>query len=76
VNQRNHVTAKKFAYSAAANYAFDPHLGVFLRYSKGYRYPNFDDLRNGNPERVRRQPAGRRGEVFQPAPVALRHCFL
>ncbi|GAO56470.1 TonB-dependent receptor [Novosphingobium sp. MD-1] len=49
VNQRNHVTAKKFAYSAAANYAFDPHLGVFLRYSKGYRYPNFDDLRNGNP---------------------------
>ncbi|MDE2561611.1 MAG: TonB-dependent receptor [Sphingomonadales bacterium] len=43
-----HVTASKFSYTGAVNYDVSHSLGLFLRYSKGYRMPNFDDLRSGN----------------------------
>ncbi len=39
--------ANKFSYTAAANYEVSRGLGFFLRYSKGYRFYNFDDLRDG-----------------------------
>jgi outer membrane receptor protein involved in Fe transport len=43
-----HVTGHKFSYTGAVNYDVNHDLGLFLRYSKGYRMPNFDDLRSGN----------------------------
>ncbi|MDE2437127.1 MAG: TonB-dependent receptor [Sphingomonadales bacterium] len=39
--------ANKFSYTAAVNYDVNHDLGLFLRYSKGYRFFNFDDLRDG-----------------------------
>ncbi|MBS0481334.1 MAG: TonB-dependent receptor [Proteobacteria bacterium] len=39
--------ANKFSYTAAVNYDVSHDLGLFLRYSKGYRFFNFDDLRDG-----------------------------
>ncbi|WP_095012047.1 TonB-dependent receptor [Tsuneonella mangrovi] len=43
-----HVTGSKFSYTGAINYDVSNDLGLFVRYSKGYRMPNFDDLRSGN----------------------------
>ncbi|NOZ42093.1 MAG: TonB-dependent receptor [Alphaproteobacteria bacterium] len=37
-----------FAYTAAANYDLSEDLGVFLRYSNGFVFPHFDDIRGGN----------------------------
>jgi outer membrane receptor protein involved in Fe transport len=39
--------ADKISYTGALNYDVNHDLGVFLRYSKGYRFFNFDDLRDG-----------------------------
>lgn len=39
--------ANKFSYTGAVNYDVSHDLGLFLRYSKGYRFFNFDDLRDG-----------------------------
>lgn len=36
----------KFAWTAGANYAFTDQLGVFLRYSRGNSFPQFDQLRD------------------------------
>ncbi|MCC6479496.1 MAG: TonB-dependent receptor [Sphingomonadaceae bacterium] len=37
-----------WAYTFAANYAFTDDLGVFARYSDGFVFPNFDDIRENN----------------------------
>ena len=37
-----------FAYTAAANYDVSEDLGVYLRYSDGFLFPHFDDVREGN----------------------------
>lgn len=39
--------ANKFSYSGAVNYEVNRDLGFFLRYSQGYRFFNFDELRDG-----------------------------
>lgn len=42
-----HPKVNKLSYTGAVNYDVNPDLGLFVRYSRGYRFPNFDDLRNG-----------------------------
>ncbi len=37
-----------FAYTVAANYDVSEDLGVYLRYSDGFLFPHFDDVREGN----------------------------
>ncbi|PCI46927.1 MAG: TonB-dependent receptor [Alphaproteobacteria bacterium] len=37
-----------FAYTAAANYDISENLGVYVRYSDGFLFPHFDDVREGN----------------------------
>lgn len=37
-----------WAYTLAANYAFTDDMGVFARYSDGFVFPNFDDIRENN----------------------------
>ena len=37
-----------FAYTAAVNYDISEDLGVFARYSDGFLFPHFDDVREGN----------------------------
>lgn len=37
-----------FAYTAAVNYDFSDSLGAFIRYSDGFLFPHFDDVREGN----------------------------
>lgn len=36
------------AYTAAVNYDVSEDLGVFVRYSDGFLFPHFDDVRGGN----------------------------
>lgn len=48
---RDQVTNLKddeFAYTAAVNYDFSDRLGAFARYSDGFLFPHFDDVREGN----------------------------
>lgn len=42
------VKASDWAYTAAANYAFSDRLGIFARYSSGFVFPDFDDVRGNN----------------------------
>lgn len=42
-----HEKLDKLSYTAAANYKLNGQMALFARYSKGFRFPNFDDLRNG-----------------------------
>lgn len=44
----DNLIAKKWAWTVAANYAFSDDLGVFARYSNGFRFPSFDNIREGN----------------------------
>lgn len=46
--QTNEVNDSKWAYTFAGNYDFSDDLGVFARYSKGFNFPNFDRIRDGN----------------------------
>jgi len=48
---RDQVTNLKdddFAYTAAVNYDFSENLGAFIRYSDGFLFPHFDDVRENN----------------------------
>lgn len=38
----------EWAYTGAVNYDFTNRLGVFARYSRGFLFPHFDDIREGN----------------------------
>lgn len=42
------LSDKQWAYTLAANYAFTPDFGAFVRYSDGFVLPNFDDVRENN----------------------------
>ena len=42
------IKAKDWAYTFAANYAFTSEFGLFARYSDGYVFPHFDDVRENN----------------------------
>lgn len=39
----------EWAYTFAGNYDVTDDLGVFARYSKGFLFPHFDDIREGRP---------------------------
>lgn len=39
----------EWAYTFAGNYDFTDDLGAFVRYSKGFLFPHFDDIREGRP---------------------------
>lgn len=43
------VDGDEFAYTFAGNYDVTDDLGVFVRYSKGFLFPHFDDIREGRP---------------------------
>lgn len=38
----------EFAYTAAVNYDINDNLGIYARYSDGFLFPHFDDVREGN----------------------------
>jgi len=41
------VDGDEVALTAAVNYVFNNNLGAFFRYSDGFRFPSFDNLREG-----------------------------
>ena len=45
LDQSTHLTGDETAWTAAGNYDFTDDLGVFLRYTEGFLYPHFDDIR-------------------------------
>lgn len=42
------IKAEDWAYTFAANYSFNDDFGMFARYSDGYVFPHFDDVRENN----------------------------
>lgn len=47
-NAVNHLNDSQWAYTFAGNYDVYDDLGVFVRYSKGFLFPHFDDIRENN----------------------------
>lgn len=47
-NAVNHLNDSQWAYTFAGNYDVYDDLGVFIRYSKGFLFPHFDDIRENN----------------------------
>lgn len=45
---RSDLNDSKWAYTFAGNYDVYDDLGVFVRYSKGFLFPHFDDIRENN----------------------------
>lgn len=43
------LDGSEWAYTFAGNYDVTDDLGVFARYSKGFLFPHFDDIREGRP---------------------------
>lgn len=43
------VTGSEWAYTFAGNYDVTDDFAVFSRYSKGFLFPHFDDIREGRP---------------------------
>lgn len=43
------LDGSEWAYTFAGNYDLTDDLGVFARYSKGFLFPHFDDIREGRP---------------------------
>ena len=43
------VSGSEWAYTFAGNYDVTDDLGVFARYTKGFLFPHFDDIREGRP---------------------------
>ena len=43
------VAGSEWAYTFAGNYDLTDDLGVFARYTKGFLFPHFDDIREGRP---------------------------
>ncbi len=44
------VKGDEFAYTAALNYDVSDDLGVFVRYSDGFKFPSFDNIREGQTQ--------------------------
>ena len=42
------LSGKEWAYTGAVNYDVTDEAGVFVRYSKGFLFPHFDDVRENN----------------------------
>jgi outer membrane receptor protein involved in Fe transport len=45
VNTTTHLTGNEWAYTGAVNFDFTDDLGAFVRYSSGFLWPHFDDIR-------------------------------
>jgi iron complex outermembrane recepter protein len=45
VNTTTHLTGNEWAYTGAVNFDFTDELGTFVRYSSGFLWPHFDDIR-------------------------------
>ncbi len=45
VDSTTHLEGSETAYTAAVNYDFTDTLGVFVRYTEGFLFPHFDDIR-------------------------------
>lgn len=45
VDQAVHLEGSETAYTAAGNFDLTDELGVFLRYTEGFLFPHFDDIR-------------------------------
>ncbi len=43
------VSGSEWAYTFAGNYDVTDDFGVFARYTKGFLFPHFDDIREGRP---------------------------
>ncbi len=50
VDVNSSVEGDEVALTAAANYALSDNFGVFFRYSDGFRFPGFDNLREGQTQ--------------------------
>lgn len=49
LDSANNVAGSEWAYTFAGNYDVTDDLGVFGRYTKGFLFPHFDDIREGRP---------------------------
>ncbi len=47
-DQTNHINGDETSYTAAVNYDFTDDFGVFARYTDGFLFPHFDDIRGGD----------------------------
>lgn len=45
VDQTTHLEGSETAYTAAVNFDLSGELGFFVRYTKGFLFPHFDDIR-------------------------------
>ena len=45
VDQTTHLEGSETAYTGALNFDLNESLGVFVRYTKGFLFPHFDDIR-------------------------------
>jgi outer membrane receptor protein involved in Fe transport len=45
IDQTTHLEGSETAWTAAANYDINPNVGVFVRYTEGFLFPHFDDIR-------------------------------
>ena len=48
VDQTTHLEGDEVAYTGAVNFALTDELGFFARYSEGFLWPHFDDIRAGS----------------------------
>jgi outer membrane receptor protein involved in Fe transport len=46
VDQTTHLEGDEWAYTGAVNFAPSDELGFFVRYSEGFLWPHFDDIRD------------------------------
>lgn len=49
LDSANNVAGSEWAYTFAGNYDVTDDFGVFARYTKGFLFPHFDDIREGRP---------------------------
>jgi iron complex outermembrane receptor protein len=68
VDSTTHLEGSETAYTAAVNYDFTDDLGVFVRYTSGFLFPHFDDIREdkNTVDEVKQLEAGLKfsGDVF------------
>lgn len=46
IDQTTHLEGSETAYTGAVNFDLNDDLGFFVRYTKGFLFPHFDDIRN------------------------------
>jgi outer membrane cobalamin receptor len=68
IDQTTHLEGSETAYTGAVNYDFSDSLGAFVRYTSGFLFPHFDDIREdrNTVDEVKQLEAGLKfsGDVF------------